>query len=105
MANINQKITAADLQFLSVFELYLTSRFTFQTRELSIETLTSENWSQNHTTNRSSAEMKSKRRASPNLPKQVSTYSSNQLDLYRQALLGKLNDSVRNCLKGMIRFN
>ena len=94
IANIQKKIAAVDLQFLSVFELYLTPRFTLESEALCLSTLTSE--SQHDDLARGGSNNRRGER-SPRIiiSKQASTsYSSNQLDVYRKALLGKLNDSV-----------
>lgn len=100
IANINKKIAAGDLQFLSVFELYLTARFTFKSEEVSINALTSEREPGNSAGNRISRNRNTERSPTTNLSKQATTsYSSSQLDLYRQALFAKLNDSVRMPLK------
>lgn len=42
VANINSKLAAEDLQFVSVFELFLTRRFTFTSEKLSIAALMSD---------------------------------------------------------------
>lgn len=93
IANVQKKIAAGDVQFLSVFELYLTSRFTFESEELSLRAFTSESQLENLPGGRSNR--KGQRSPRTDIPKQASTsYSSNQLDMYRKALFGKLNDSV-----------
>jgi hypothetical protein len=94
MANIRTKISAGDLQFLSVFELYLTSGFTFESEELSIDAPASEN--QGDSASSRLLQNRTHQRSSSNkIPKKPSiSYSSGQLDLHRQALFAKLNDSV-----------
>jgi hypothetical protein len=95
LANINEKIAAGDLQFLGIFELYLNTRFTFESEELSINTFTSEKRPGSTPANRVSNNRKSQRSPSANVPKLASaSCNSSVLDLYRQAILSKLNDSV-----------
>ena len=94
--NIKEKLPAEELQFLSIFDIYLTSYFTFETMRTSIKTLPDASLPANG---------ENRERSLPNNPrgsqkaifdKQVLNFQrSDQLESYREALFEKLNDSVR----------
>ena len=93
--NIRAKIPATDIQFLSIFDLYLTNRFTIQSKDISIASLITEQYPENVANDRPNI-LTSPRRSEPPVAKQSSTaYNSNELELYRNLVLDKLNDSVR----------
>jgi hypothetical protein len=95
LSNIRGKIPAADLQFLSIFDLYLTSRFTIESKNISIPALSTEQRLGNAANGLPNV-VTSPRRSEPVVVKQDSTaYSSSELEVYRNLVLGKLNDSVR----------
>jgi hypothetical protein len=103
LSNINRKIPAADLQFLSIFDLYLTSRYTFESKDTSILALTSEPLTGNNANGRTNV-VAGPRRSGNAAAKQASTaYSSNELEVYRNIVFEKLNDSVRIHVQVSIR--
>jgi hypothetical protein len=93
-SNINKKIPAEDLQFLSVFDLHLTSRFTFDLKETSIPALIARTGT-GAVANAGPNVPKSPRGSPADAIKKSSTaYSLNELEMYRKALFDRLNDSV-----------
>jgi hypothetical protein len=95
LENINSKVAAVDLQFLSVFDLHLTNSFTFKLKELTLESATakillpiSENGAHSAMDEQRSPRIIAVKQASD-------SYNPNQLELYRKALFAMLNDSVR----------
>lgn len=94
ITNINQKVQPEDVQFLSLFDIELTSQFTFESKNTSIgEEEQSEGISRNGASNTALiSQTRSNRR------KQASTvYSPSRLQAYQEELFGRLNDSV--CIK------
>jgi len=94
-STIEKKLLPEDLQFLSVFDLSLTSLFTFDLTCISIASMTA--------TRPSTLEVNYGRQRDRGMKavsprprfKQASTsYSSNQLEFYRKILFERLNDSV-----------
>lgn len=90
--NINTKVHAEDVQFLSLFDLNLTDRFTFESKPTSIK-----NFAHvfghlgNGQINRETATISRTRTRR----KQASTvYSLTELEAYRKVLFDRLNDSV-----------
>ena len=93
--NIKDKLPAEELRFLSVFDIYLTSYFTFDTRCTSIETFQSpsllanaENGGHFISNNPRASEKAIPDKQAPN------SRGSGRLEMYREALFEKLNDSV-----------
>jgi hypothetical protein len=97
--NIKEKLPAEELQFLSVFDIYLTSYFTFETMCTSIETLQDPSLPSNGKNRERSLSNNPRGSQKAILDKQVLNFQrSDQVESYREALFEKLNDSVRaNC--------
>ncbi|KAL2072990.1 hypothetical protein VTL71DRAFT_10314 [Oculimacula yallundae] len=92
--NIKDKIPAAEVQFLSVFDLYLTKHFTFKSRDLTLQGVAAAQRPHMAEPGRQSAN------EGPRTPRLVAvkqatdSYNYDQLDLYRKLLFGVLNDSL-----------
>jgi hypothetical protein len=87
-SNILEKIPAEDVQFLSVFDLHLTSDFEFNLKLKSFQPMTS--MAPISSTSNTQGVTQNNIR-----DKQASnSYSSNQLKTYRKSLFEQLNDSV-----------
>ncbi|KAH9217918.1 hypothetical protein DL95DRAFT_89415 [Leptodontidium sp. 2 PMI_412] len=91
--NIESKIPAAELQFLSVFDLHLTKNFTFKSRDITLQTVAASERPHMLGTGRHSA---GEGQRSPRVAVKQATdsYTYDQLDSYRKTLFGRLNDSL-----------
>ena len=94
--NINEKLPAEELRFLSVFDIFLTSFFTFETMCTSIETLPDASLPANGENRERSLSNNPRGSQKAIFDKQTLDFQrSEQLESYREALFEKLNDSVR----------
>jgi hypothetical protein len=94
--NINEKLPAEELRFLSVFDISLTSFFTFETMCTSIETLPDASLPANGENRERSLSNNPRGSQKAIFDKQTLNFQrSKQLESYREALFEKLNDSVR----------
>jgi hypothetical protein len=94
--NIKEKIPAEELRFLGVFDIYLTSYFTFETMCTSIETLPDASLPANGENRERSLSNNPRGSQKASFDKQVLNFQRpDQLESYREALFEKLNDSVR----------
>jgi hypothetical protein len=92
LSSIRGKIPAADLQFLSIFDLYLTRKYTIESKDISIASLHPELPPYN---NVSDLQVTVNGPQKPVVVKQSSTaYTLNDLESHRNKVLGRLNDSV-----------
>lgn len=93
---IKDKLPAEELRFLSVFDIFLTSYFTFETMCTSIETLPDASLPANSENRERSLSNNPRGSQKAIFDKQVLNFKrSGQLESYREALFEKLNDSVR----------
>jgi hypothetical protein len=93
---IKEKLPAEELRFLSVFDIYLTSYFTFETMCTSIDTLPDAILPANGENRERSLSNNPRGSQKALFDKQVLTFQpSDQLENYRETLFEKLNDSVR----------
>jgi len=96
-STIEKKLPPEDLQFLSVFDLSLTSLFTFDLAYVSIASVTvTRPFTSKFEINSGRERGRSMGAVSPRPKfKQASaSYSSSQLEFYRKSLFERLNDSV-----------
>jgi hypothetical protein len=94
--NINEKLPAEELRFLSVFDIFLTSFFTFETMCTSIETLPDASLPANGENRERSLSNNPRGSQKAIFDKQTLNFQrSKQLESYREALFEKLNDIVR----------
>lgn len=90
--NINTKVHAEDVQFLSLFDLSLTDRFTFESKSTSIKNYAQalEHRGNGQITRETATISRTRTRR-----KQASTvYNLTELEAYRKVLFDRLNDSL-----------
>ncbi|CZT10086.1 uncharacterized protein RCO7_03218 [Rhynchosporium graminicola] len=92
--NIKTKIPAAELQFLSVFDLYLTKNFTYKSRDITLLSVADNKRSQLSEIGKHSASEAPKTSKIVVVKQATDSYNHDQLDAYRKALFGRLNDSL-----------
>jgi hypothetical protein len=95
--NINEKIPAEDLQFLSAFDFRLNSQFTFDVKAVSIKPPAS-------TTTNSNSRYGGIDRTKPKNAKAkegTNIYTTSELESHRTILFRRLNDSVRSPMSMM----
>jgi hypothetical protein len=90
-ANINKEVQPEDVQFLSLFDIELTAKFTFESKNTSI----GGNGEQSGPATNGVRDTATISRNRSNRRKQASTvYSPSRLQSYQKELFNRLNDSV-----------
>ncbi|PVH79529.1 hypothetical protein DL98DRAFT_655454 [Cadophora sp. DSE1049] len=92
--NIKSKLPAAELQFLSVFDLQLSKKFTFKSRDITLQGLLAAAQPRVSETGRHSSGERPRSSRVVAVKQATDSYNYDQLDSYRKALFGKLNDSL-----------
>ena len=104
LENIKNKLPAAELQFLSVFDLHLSKNFIFESRDVTLQNVVAvERPGVSHTGRHSSSERPRSSRVVA-VKQATDSYNYDQLDSYRKTLFGKLNDSVGGIIDGLGAF-
>ncbi|KAH7407184.1 hypothetical protein BKA64DRAFT_666015 [Cadophora sp. MPI-SDFR-AT-0126] len=92
--NILSKLPPAELQFLSVFDLHLSKKFTFKSRDITLQSLFAAAQPRTSEIGRHSSGDRPRSSRVVAIKQATDSYNYDQLDSYRKALLGKLNDSL-----------
>ncbi|PBP23734.1 hypothetical protein BUE80_DR005413 [Diplocarpon rosae] len=95
--NIMDKIAATDLQFLSVFDIHLTKNFAYKTRDLTLRGVALprlDSSKESAAEAQRSPKISATHRRAAEEKKATDSWSYDQLDSYRKALLARLNDSL-----------
>jgi len=104
LENIKNKLPAAELQFLNVFDLHLSKNFIFKSRDVTLQNVVAVERPGVSQTGRHSSSERPRSSRVVAVKQATDSYNYDQLDSYRKTLFGKLNDSVGGIIDGLRAF-